>query len=137
LVSFEDLFNGPFNYNDLSFSFVPTTALAPPPLSVTDLDLNRWCVRQGADEARLINYTAYGWACYKGGTPSPPGIDMLAYCQDRYTGLNYIDFMGEFHDPSSWECFGPVELLGGLNLYQYCVNHKFYNVSPPGGTVEN
>src|SRR5690349_5595125 len=26
LVSFEDLFNGPFNYNDLSFSFVPTTA---------------------------------------------------------------------------------------------------------------
>jgi hypothetical protein len=26
LVSFEDLFNGPFNYNDLSFSFVPTTS---------------------------------------------------------------------------------------------------------------
>jgi hypothetical protein len=26
LVSFEDLLNGPFNYNDLSFSFVPTTA---------------------------------------------------------------------------------------------------------------
>jgi hypothetical protein len=28
LVSFEDLFNGPFNYNDLIFSFVPTTVVA-------------------------------------------------------------------------------------------------------------
>jgi len=26
LVSFEDLFNGPFNYNDLSFSFTNTAA---------------------------------------------------------------------------------------------------------------
>jgi hypothetical protein len=29
LVSFEDLLNGPFDYNDLSFSFVPTTATIP------------------------------------------------------------------------------------------------------------
>jgi hypothetical protein len=28
LVSFEDLFNGPFVFNDLSFSFTSTTALA-------------------------------------------------------------------------------------------------------------
>ncbi len=30
LVSFEDLFNGPFNYNDLSFSFTNTGSLACP-----------------------------------------------------------------------------------------------------------
>jgi hypothetical protein len=31
LVSFEDLFNGPFNYNDLSFSFTNTAAIDPIP----------------------------------------------------------------------------------------------------------
>lgn len=31
LVSFEDLFNGPFDYNDLSFSFTNTTAEPAPP----------------------------------------------------------------------------------------------------------
>jgi hypothetical protein len=31
LVSFEDLFNGPFDYNDLSFSFTPTTVGGLPP----------------------------------------------------------------------------------------------------------
>jgi hypothetical protein len=31
LVSFEDLLNGDFDYNDLSFSFVPTTVGAKPP----------------------------------------------------------------------------------------------------------
>lgn len=30
LVSFEDLFNGPFNYNDLSFSFTNTAAAGDP-----------------------------------------------------------------------------------------------------------
>jgi hypothetical protein len=30
LVSFEDLFNGPFEYNDLSFSFTNTTSSATP-----------------------------------------------------------------------------------------------------------
>jgi len=30
LVSFEDLFNGPFNYNDLSFSFTNTVTTKPP-----------------------------------------------------------------------------------------------------------
>jgi hypothetical protein len=30
LVSFEDLFNGPFDYNDLSFSFTNTTSSATP-----------------------------------------------------------------------------------------------------------
>lgn len=30
LVSFEDLFNGPFNYNDLSFSFTNTTSTNVP-----------------------------------------------------------------------------------------------------------
>jgi hypothetical protein len=35
LVSFEDLFNGPFDYNDLSFSFIPTTATVQFPLTVT------------------------------------------------------------------------------------------------------
>lgn len=29
LVSFEDLFNGPFNFNDLSFSFTNTTSVPP------------------------------------------------------------------------------------------------------------
>jgi hypothetical protein len=33
LVSFEDLFNGPFDYNDLSFSFTNTAgAIDPPPI---------------------------------------------------------------------------------------------------------
>lgn len=31
LVSFEDLFNGPFDYNDLSFSFTNTTTSVPEP----------------------------------------------------------------------------------------------------------
>ncbi|WJW76611.1 PEP-CTERM sorting domain-containing protein [Thiohalobacter sp. IOR34] len=31
LVSFEDLYNGPFNYNDLSFSFTNTVTTPPPP----------------------------------------------------------------------------------------------------------
>jgi len=31
LVSFEDLFNGPFNFNDLGFSFTNTTNVTPPP----------------------------------------------------------------------------------------------------------
>jgi hypothetical protein len=31
LVSFEDLFNGPFNYHDLSFSFIATTAIPSAP----------------------------------------------------------------------------------------------------------
>jgi hypothetical protein len=35
LVSFEDLFNGPFVYNDLSFSFTNTTA-EPPPAGVPE-----------------------------------------------------------------------------------------------------
>ena len=33
LVSFEDLFNGPFGYNDLSFSFTNTVTTTPPPTS--------------------------------------------------------------------------------------------------------
>ena len=33
LVSFEDLLNGPFNYNDLSFSFTNTTTTPPPQIS--------------------------------------------------------------------------------------------------------
>ncbi|MCZ8055856.1 MAG: PEP-CTERM sorting domain-containing protein [Microcystis sp. LE19-12.2C] len=40
LVSFEDLFNGPFNYNDLSFSFTNTntgTMLVPEPTSTLSL----------------------------------------------------------------------------------------------------
>ncbi len=32
LVSFEDLYNGPFVYNDLSFSFTNTTTASPVPL---------------------------------------------------------------------------------------------------------
>ena len=31
LVSFEDLLNGPFDYNDLSFSFTNTKAVVPEP----------------------------------------------------------------------------------------------------------
>jgi len=110
---------------------------APSALSVSEADFDMWCVSHGADEARIIDGTAYGWACYKGGAPSPPSIDMLTYCQNRYPGLNFIDFLGDFHNPLSWQCFGPVEFLGGLNLYQYCVNHGYSNVSPPGSTVEN
>jgi murein DD-endopeptidase MepM/ murein hydrolase activator NlpD len=104
-------------------------------LSVTESNLDEWCVRHGADDARLINQTAYGWACYRRGVPSQPAINMLAYCQDRYPQLNYIDFMGNFYDPLSWECVGPVAFLGGHNLPQYCVNHGFSNASPPGRTV--
>ena len=32
-MSFEDLFNGPFDYNDLSFSFTNTQGSVPDPLS--------------------------------------------------------------------------------------------------------
>ncbi len=32
LVSFEDLFNGPFDFNDLSFSFSNTTLVSPTPV---------------------------------------------------------------------------------------------------------
>jgi hypothetical protein len=106
-------------------------------LFVTESDLDEWCVRQGADEARLINNTAYGWACYRGGAPSPPGINMLAVCENWHPRLNYVDFMGDFYDPWSWGCFGPVELLGGPNLPQYCVNHGFNNASLSGSTVDD
>ncbi len=34
LVSFEDLFNGPFNFNDLSFSFTNTTSVPEPGATV-------------------------------------------------------------------------------------------------------
>ena len=40
LVSFEDLFNGPFDYNDLSFSFTNTntgTMLVPEPTSTLSI----------------------------------------------------------------------------------------------------
>jgi hypothetical protein len=39
LVSFEDLFNGPFNYNDLSFSFTNTAATGDPIPEPTSLVL--------------------------------------------------------------------------------------------------
>jgi len=104
--------------------------------SVTESDLDEWCIAHGADEVRLTNVTAYGWACYQGGAPSQPAMDMLAFCQDSY-GQDYADFLGDFYDPLSWGCFGPVELLGGLNLFQYCVDHGFDNVSPPGSTVDD
>jgi fibro-slime domain-containing protein len=105
--------------------------------SVTDSELNQWCISHGADEVRLINETVYGWACYKDGASSPPGINMLEFCQDKYPGQNYVNFHGDFYDPLSWECFGPVGLLGGLNLPQYCVDHGFANVSLTGSTVDD
>jgi hypothetical protein len=104
--------------------------------SVTELDLNERCVMQGADEVRLTNETVYGWVCYKDGVLHS-GINMFSFCQDKYPGQNYADFIGDFYDPLSWECFGPVGLLGGLNLYQYCVDHGFDTVSPPGSTVDD
>ncbi len=104
--------------------------------SVTESDLNEWCVRHGADEARLVNENAYGWYCYTDGAPSPPPINMVALCQDRH-GQDYIDFMGDFHNPLSWECFGPVQLLGGINLPQYCMNHGFDYMALSGSTVED
>lgn len=36
LVSFEDLFNGPFDFNDLSFSFQNTVNQEPPPTTAPD-----------------------------------------------------------------------------------------------------
>jgi hypothetical protein len=34
LVSFEDLFNGPFDFNDLSFSFTNTVSSVPEPATL-------------------------------------------------------------------------------------------------------
>jgi hypothetical protein len=111
-------------------------------LFVRESDFDEWCVRQGADEARLINgnaSNAYSWACYKGGALAPqPWINMTALCQDKH-GQSYVDFLGDYYDPWAWACYGPVEYLGGLNLNQYCAKpeHGSGSLSLSGSTVDD
>ncbi|MDH3210379.1 MAG: PEP-CTERM sorting domain-containing protein [Burkholderiaceae bacterium] len=54
LVSFEDLFNGPFDYNDLSFSFTNTVAGVPEPSTYALLMAGLACVSVIARRRRSI-----------------------------------------------------------------------------------
>ncbi|MGH2482393.1 MAG: hypothetical protein ACRDHW_22320, partial [Ktedonobacteraceae bacterium] len=93
----------------------PTPTPAPPPPtpspipSITLLggvsNLNGYCQSIGDSGASLDGNTAYNWSCVTPGGQHN-GISMSAACQWQYNTSQTIPRLGNYSDPSSWQCWG-------------------------------
>ena len=81
-------------------------------------DLNEYCQRYYGAEARLVEYSATGWQCYK--SPSQSwGISVKTACKNQY-GLPKAAYHDKA-DPYSWYCTGATKPR--IDLNRYCKKH--------------
>ncbi|MEO8970225.1 MAG: hypothetical protein ABI406_01350 [Ktedonobacteraceae bacterium] len=124
----------------------PSPTSAPPPTpspipSITLLggisNMNGYCQSIGDSGASLDGSTAYNWNCVTS-DGQHNGISMTAACQWQYSNSQAVDFVQDYFNPYSWQCFTYVQLLGGIsNLNGYCQSIGDSGASLDGNTAYN
>ncbi len=100
-----------------------TSAMASPlPIVQETPDLGKYCQRHYGAEARLTQYSALGWQCYKNAAQTW-GILVSQACKDQF-GLPKAAYRAKCY-PYSWYCYKPLltPKRVGVDLTRYCVKH--------------
>lgn len=119
----------------------PPTPTPSPASSISPLggisNLNGYCQSIGDSGASLDGSTAYDWHCVTA-DGQHDSISMGAACQWQYNNPQAVDFVQDYFNPNSWQCFTNVQLLGGIsNLNGYCQSIGDTGASLDGNTAYN
>lgn len=83
-------------------------------------DLNEYCQRYYGVDARLVEFSALGWQCYKNAAKSW-GISVNQACKNQY-GLPRAAYANKA-DPYSWYCTTAKPEPARIDLNRYCKTH--------------
>jgi hypothetical protein len=100
----------------------PTPELSSGPVLLGSVDFGVYCRSTGAEEATLVDGTAYGWRCRIGEEDRP--MSVTDACRSLYGIQNAVDKVVNFGDPSSWQCWRVTRRLGTIDFDGYCRSHE-------------
>lgn len=83
-------------------------------------DLNEYCQQYYGVDARLVEYSALGWQCYKNASETW-GISVSRACSDQH-GLPKASYLDQA-DPYSWYCNIAKSEPARVDLTRYCKAH--------------
>ena len=95
---------------------VQTTATAAEASSRPRVDLNAYCQKHYGADARLREYKATAWHCYKPGKSWGISVNQAYQEQHRLPKARY----SSNSDPYSWYCYRPAPPAPGVDLTRYC-----------------
>jgi hypothetical protein len=91
-------------------------------------DMGKYCRSIAGPDATagLETQNAYGWICKdKNGQKLPFGVSVTQACRVTHNNPTAIDFLRDFYNPYSWDCYGNITELGGVDFAGYC-KHLWY-----------
>lgn len=83
-------------------------------------DLNEYCQGYYGVDARIVEFSALGWQCYKNASKTW-GISVKQACKNQY-GLPRAAYTNKT-DPYSWYCTTAKSEPARINLKHYCKKH--------------
>jgi hypothetical protein len=82
-------------------------------------DIQRYCRATGYSGASLDGSTAYDWHCMRPGG-SKESLSVIEACRWQYRRPTAVARYSELHNPSSWQCWDQIVVLGRVDLGKYC-----------------
>lgn len=98
-------------------------------------DMSGYCHSEGYAGVSLDGRTAYDWHCTRAPNVKS-GISVTESCRWKYHDAKAVARYDNFHDPSSWQCWGSVENLGQIDVTGYCQAQGYATAVARGATVD-
>lgn len=81
------------------------------------LDITGYCRNLNKPSA---SYKTSNWTC--GGIA--PNVNLSSVCIWQYKKTNAYARQDQIGNPYSWSCYAPIIKIGGMDIYQYCLQNK-------------